>query len=342
MDSIKLTTTKIDKMFHRLHQGLGGTLTLDHDEHTLELDNELGKGLIRGIAFLGGISYLEFNMTFDEDFKFITTSAESNPIYFAYCSKGRLTHSFGKDGKKRKLNSFQTGILASRGEDDNILYFEKGNQLKATLITVNTYDSTGTLQKYGLNEKLSKTFFNGQSSEKFVYIGSHNLRIAERIQQLNSITQIGIVRNLLIEGEVNTILALELQQHSEDMSNMKKQTGSLRAKEMESIKELSQFIKNYPDTQLLIKQLSRRSGLSPTKLQEGFKLMHGRTVTDYIREVRIRKSEELIKNTDLNISEVVYSIGFTSRSYFSKIFKKKYNCSPKQYKDNQNKVAVTA
>lgn len=342
MDSIKLTTTKIDKMFQRLHQGLGGKLSLDQDEHTLEIDNQLGRGQIRGIAFLGGISYLEFNMTFKEDFKFITSSAESNPIYFVYCSKGRLTHSFGKTGKKRKLNSFQTGILASRGEDDNVMYFEKGNQLKATLITVNTYDSTGTLQKNGLNEKLSRTFFNGQDSEKFVYIGSHNLRIAERIQQLNSITQKGIVRNLLIEGEVNTILALELQQHSEDMSNLKKQTGSLRAKEMEAIKELSQFIKNYPDTQLLIKQLSRRSGLSPTKLQEGFKLMHGRTVTDYIREVRIRKSEELIKNTDLNISEVVYSIGFTSRSYFSKIFKKKYNCSPKQYKDNQNKVAVTA
>ena len=342
MNSIKLTTTKIDKMFQRLHQDLGGTLSLDHDEHTLELDNQLGKGQIRGIAFVGGISYLEFNMTFTEDFKFITSNSENNPIYFAYCSQGKLKHSFGPDGKKRKLNNFQTGILASRSKEDNVLYFEKENQLKATLITVNTCDSTGTLQKNSLNERLSETFFNGKDSEKFVYIGSYNLKIAERIQQLNSISQKGIVRNLLIEGEVNTILALELQQHSEDMSNMKKQTGSLRAKEMEAIKELSQFIKNYPDTQLLIKQLSRRSGLSPTKLQEGFKLMHGRTVTDYIREVRIRKSEELIKNTDLNISEVVYSIGFTSRSYFSKIFKKKYKCSPKQYKDNQNKVAVTA
>lgn len=329
-------------MFQSLHQDLGGILTLEHDEHTLYLDNHLGKGQIRGIVFVGGISYLEFNMTFVEDFKFVTSGAEDNPIYFAYCSKGMLTHSFGLEGMKRKLNNFQTGILASRGKEDNVLYFEKGNQLKATLITVNTYDSTGSLQKNGLNEKLSSTFFNGQNTEKFVYIGSHNLRIDERIQQLNSITQKGIVRNLLIEGEVNTILALELQQHSEDISNMKKQTGSLRATEMEAIKELSQYIKMNPDTQLLIKQLSRRSGLSPTKLQEGFKLMHGRTVTDYIREVRIRKSEELIKNTDLNISEVVYSIGFTSRSYFSKIFKKKYNCSPKQYKDNQNKVAVTA
>ena len=44
----------------------------------------------------------------------------------------------------------------------------------------------------------------------------------------------------------------------------------------------------------------------------------------------------------LNISEVVYSIGFTSRSYFSKIFRRKYNCSPKQYKDKQKTLSVSA
>jgi AraC-like DNA-binding protein len=60
--------------------------------------------------------------------------------------------------------------------------------------------------------------------------------------------------------------------------------------------------------------------------------MHGRTVSDFVRNVRLEKAEDLIKNTDLNISEVVYSIGLTSRSYFCKIFKKKYDCSPKEYK----------
>ncbi|MCB0387243.1 MAG: helix-turn-helix transcriptional regulator, partial [Winogradskyella sp.] len=83
-------------------------------------------------------------------------------------------------------------------------------------------------------------------------------------------------------------------------------------------------------------------GLSPSKLQEGFKLMHGHTVTEYIREVRIKKAEELIKNTDMNISEVVYTIGLTSRSYFSKIFKEKYNCSPKDYKFAQRSMAISA
>lgn len=329
-------------MFHRLHQNLGGKLALDHDEHTLELDNEFGRGEIRGISFTGGISYVEFNMVFKENFNLVANTSDTSPIYFAYCSQGNLKHSFGRDGEKRKLKNFQTGIISSRKNEDNFLYFEKEKPLKVTLITVYPREGEDNSQRDSLNEKLSKTFFEARDADHFVYIGSYNLRIAERIQQINSIKQEGLVRHLLIKGEVNTILALELQQHSEDISNMSKQTGSLRAREMETIKEISQFIQNYPDSQLLIKDLSRRSGLSPTKLQEGFKLMHGRTVTDYIREVRIKKSEELIKNTDLNISEVVYSIGFTSRSYFSKIFKKKYNCSPKQYKDNQNKVAVTA
>ena len=70
--------------------------------------------------------------------------------------------------------------------------------------------------------------------------------------------------------------------------------------------------------------------------------MHNRTVTDYIRNVRVEVAEELIKNTDLNISEIVYSIGLTSRSYFSKIFKEKYNCSPKYYQENQKTLAATA
>ena len=40
----------------------------------------------------------------------------------------------------------------------------------------------------------------------------------------------------------------------------------------------------------------------------------------------------MLKNTDLNISQIVYSIGFSSRSYFSKIFKEKYGITPNKFK----------
>ena len=59
--------------------------------------------------------------------------------------------------------------------------------------------------------------------------------------------------------------------------------------------------------------------------------MYGRTVTEYIRHVRLEAARDLINTSELNISQIVYTIGFSSRSYFSKIFKAKYNISPSDY-----------
>ncbi|WP_431242131.1 helix-turn-helix domain-containing protein [Flavobacterium sp. P21] len=165
-------------------------------------------------------------------------------------------------------------------------------------------------------------------------MGSYNLKIANKIEQLNAVTQTGIVRNLLKEGILKIILAMEIQQHSDDLNAFSKDSNCLTLKEMEEIKELSEFIKSSPEEPFTIKSLSKKSGLSPNKLQEGFKMIHDRTVNDYITHMRVLKAEILMRTSDLNISEIVYCIGFTSRSYFSKIFKQKFNCGPKEYKFN--------
>ena len=83
---------------------------------------------------------------------------------------------------------------------------------------------------------------------------------------------------------------------------------------------------------LSVSQLSIDYGLSQAKLQDGFKFIYKRTVTEFIRHIRLEQSRNLMKTTDLNISQIVYSIGFTSRSYFSKIFKEKFGLSPNEFK----------
>lgn len=341
MKTAVLKTVKIKQMFHELHQTLGGNLDVDSEEYVLALDNDIGRGAIKGIALEGGISYLEFDLTFFDDIVLSTLVPCDKPIYFAYCANGSLSHKFGQNGEERDLNRFQTGILTSKPSEDNLLSFKKDVDLKISLIVVTTMVSE-TSKKNTLNDTLRKTFFKNDEEENFVYIGSLNLKIAEKIEQLDAIAQTGIVRRLLLEGLVYMILALEIQQRSDDMRSQQQQTGTLTLREMETIKDLSSFINNYPEVQFTLIYLSRKSGLSPSKLQEGFKLMHSKTVTDYIREVRVLMAENLIRTSDMNISEIVYTIGLTSRSYFSKIFKHKYNCSPKKYKANQHTLAVTA
>ena len=341
MKIITINTNKIKNIFEELTSSFAGKISFDSDEYTLEINNNFAKGSIVGSSFNDTIFCLQFDMVFTEDTRISIANPHISPVYFAYCSKGSLSHSFGSSETQSKLKKFQTAIVSSKQNENNILFFEKNVNTKLTMIVVGTQESKNN-QQNSLNLKVKETFFENTDLENFFYVGSYNLKIAEKIEQLNAVSQTGIVRNLLKEGILKIILAMEIQQHSDDMKNQPKEGNCLTLREMEEIKQLSDFIKTNPEEQFTIKSLSKKSGLSPNKLQEGFKMIHDRTVNDFITHMRILKAEILIRNSDLNISEIVYCIGFTSRSYFSKIFKQKYNCSPKEYKFNQSPLAITA
>ena len=347
MKIINIKSNNIKSIFDQLQQDLGGRLTPSlyeySSEYRLELDNDLVRGEITGICFKTHICFIQYDIAFKEDTVLINNMATANPIHFMYCAKGNVNHSFGMQGHKTGLNQFQTGIFSSSPNTDTVLFFGKDEEVRLSNIMVAPTSTVSADENTDqLRNKLFKTFMPRYGAETFAYTGSYNLKIAEQVQQLNAITQKGLVRSLLLQGVINLMLAMEIQQHKEDQKNIKNNFGSLTKDEMDDIKELSEFIKNYPEIQYNLKYLSSRSGLSPAKLQEGFKLLHNRTVTDYIRNIRVEAAEHMIKTSNLNISEIVYSIGLTSRSYFSKIFKERYDCSPKYYQDHQNTLAVTA
>ncbi|MBU2997715.1 AraC family transcriptional regulator [Cellulophaga baltica] len=342
MKTVNLITNNISQIFNTLQNELGGKLNKSQQEYKLELDNDLVKGNISGIAFKDDISFMKYDVVFKQDTIFKHHTSTTNPINFMYCSAGQLSHKFSDTAEKKSLNQFQTGIFSSDPNKDSIVFFRKDQAVKFSNIKVDSLDHSNEENISLLKEQLAKTFMPKNDEKTFSYVGSYNLKIAEKMQQIDSISQKGIVRNLLINGTVHVVLAMEIQQHKEDVKNLKNNFGSLTREEMEDIKEISTFIKNYPEIQYSLKYLSKKTGLSPSKLQEGFKLLHDRTVTDFIRNTRVEVAENLIKTTDLNISEIVYTVGLTSRSYFSKIFKEKYDCSPKFYQDNQHTLAATA
>lgn len=339
MKTIHINSTKINDTFNFLTQTLGGDYSKNLREHILKIDSEMAYGSIRGMQLNGGISFLQFDLTFNEDVQLIFKLPIKKYLNFAYCSEGKLAHRFNENDKRVELETFQTGILTNITQEQNIIYFEKDTLVTASFINVDvSLDSNKG--NYIINHQLKEQFVNNYNNDVII-VGSHNLKIAERIKQLQAVRQEGVVRTLLIEGLVNVILALEIEQHKLDLEHKENPTGNLTRDEMSKVKDLSEFINNFPETNLTVIELAQKIGLSPSKIQEGFKLMHNTTVNDYIRDVRVTKSEELIKTTDMNISEILYTLGFSSRSYFSKIFKAKYNCSPNQYKI-QNRLAVSA
>jgi Transcriptional regulator containing an amidase domain and an AraC-type DNA-binding HTH domain len=140
-----------------------------------------------------------------------------------------------------------------------------------------------------------------------------------------------MLRILKIEAKVYEILWLHLQQHQRLLEGHK-QTCSLTKKELKRVKKIGEQIVTKPAANYNLKATYKLVGLTPSKLQEGFKFLYNRTVNEYVRHIRLETAKDLLKKTDLNVSEVVYSVGFSNRSYFSKKFKEKYNVTPNIFK----------
>ena len=88
---------------------------------------------------------------------------------------------------------------------------------------------------------------------------------------------------------------------------------------------------NLTNSEFSVGDLGRALSLSRMQLYRKFKSVGGLSANEFIRAFRIKKAALLLCETDLNVSEILYTIGFTNRSYFSKCFKKTFDMSPKDY-----------
>ncbi len=73
--------------------------------------------------------------------------------------------------------------------------------------------------------------------------------------------------------------------------------------------------------------------LSPTYLSSVIIAETGKGFTDILTETRINRSIDLLKNPDLKISEIAFSVGFKEPQYFSSMFKKIMQISPRAYRE---------
>ena len=83
---------------------------------------------------------------------------------------------------------------------------------------------------------------------------------------------------------------------------------------------------------LSLETVGRNIGLNPSYLSNTFKKEYGISFVDYIIQVRIEHSKELLIQTDRTINDIAYEVGYSNPKYFSKLFRKVIGISPKEYR----------
>lgn len=97
-------------------------------------------------------------------------------------------------------------------------------------------------------------------------------------------------------------------------------------------KKVTEYIENNVKEDLNLESVANNFNLSPYYFSRSFKECMGCNLIDYINIVRIKKAKELLKNNEMSIKEIGYTVGYSDPNYFSKVFKKYEGYSPKEYK----------
>ncbi len=100
------------------------------------------------------------------------------------------------------------------------------------------------------------------------------------------------------------------------------------------IKKVMEIIsQNVSNPDLTVELISSEIGLSSTHLYRKIKSITNQSTKDVIKNYRLNTAAHMIKNNEGNITEIMYSVGFSSLSSFSKSFKSMFGCNPSDYKN---------
>lgn len=79
--------------------------------------------------------------------------------------------------------------------------------------------------------------------------------------------------------------------------------------------------------------LEEKMAISKTQLYRRLKALSDMAPSEFIKHIRLQRASALLQNTKLTVAEIFYKTGFNNRSYFFREFKKRYQCSPKEYRE---------
>lgn len=94
------------------------------------------------------------------------------------------------------------------------------------------------------------------------------------------------------------------------------------------------YIAEHYDENISAYDMAKLCNLSYSYFSRTFKQTMRRSFNDYLNFIRVTEAEKLLMSTDMNTTEIAYAVGFSSASYFIKIFHEHKQVSPSKFKKN--------
>ena len=106
-------------------------------------------------------------------------------------------------------------------------------------------------------------------------------------------------------------------------------------KSLEKMKLILKYIENHYTDKITIADAAREVGLSQSHFMKYFKNTMGTSFIDYLNEYRLTMASRLLVSSESSILDIASEVGFENLSYFNRIFKKRYEMTPREYRKKE-------
>ncbi len=260
-----------------------------------------------------------------------------------------------------KLPSDKNNILIFCNDNDYLPAFQLFDHQENNLVFERTTAAIASAIKHvdihclilynvPIDEQLVKLFHltkhNGvQITLPILYISEdidHSLRLQTTELGVDAFIQLPVSKSF-IQSKLTKLLSVRKKYANNSSKHLffetpftEDQTLSVNEKLVK--KALNLINENLNDPSFNVQKLKEMLFVSKIKCYRAFKEVLQQSPSDVIIKLRLQKAEYLLKNHTLNISEISMECGFNDPKYFSRLFKKNFECSPKEYRAKTSKV----
>ncbi|MDT0643824.1 helix-turn-helix transcriptional regulator [Zunongwangia sp. F363] len=298
-------------------------------EYSLFLPQDKGTGYIKGVEFPNGLALYNFSCTFRENTELCVKHLILKPIKIIHCLTGNLQSWINDKKKNHEIKPHQYTIVSPRIDEYHTVLFKKDVEYQISYLELDrtAYMKSLPFRINDTNPLFYNMFHNSHVLDGHLLPASFSMTTSDVIKQLRNCSLKGLPRINFLGAKALEMLSNTLQTYKEVVIHDRRQ--GLTEDEYNSISTVADEINNNLEEKKNNSELAKLAGMNVHKLQKCFQTVYGRTINEYIRDVRLSRALELLQTKEKNINEVVYAVGLSSHSYFSRIFKEKYGISPR-------------
>lgn len=188
------------------------------------------------------------------------------------------------------------------------------------------------------DNSIISTFFtdNLYSKNHIEYIIFHTLNDESLKNEILEMYGEQLIEDEYSDRLISSMLIIFFSHLMRKYSSTVELPSSIKIRSNDDISILNFIQDNYSNVTLSM--VANNFNYSTPYCSKLIKLTTGHTFSELLRNIRLRKSEVMLLNTNMTISDISYNLGYENSETFIRIFKKYYNISPSKFRSNNQNI----